>query len=325
MSSQTLPSAENLAPFPLKLDRLPILTGSDNYRRWVGSWEISFAAMGLLKYLTGAIPEKSKANDYGRWEQANNQLRGLLLGAVDEPLQTIVIDALTAKEAWDQLKARFDRETTNSTIFLLKNATNLSLRDGESIPEYLTKFNDSWNRLRNRSQASETTLAKAFKDLTSSDDVKGAFLLSSLPKSMENIVDNLVTKEVINYEGVSAKLLDVSANRTEPSADNKAYSAENHSVKECSWCKSLKYKYEGNLYTECRILKAHQQKRKEKKNSAKTAQSTSDDHTEHCDTAFLAKFSSNSSCPNWIFDTGASAHMTGCSHDFETLTPLQNH
>ncbi|KAI1005585.1 hypothetical protein K3495_g2633, partial [Podosphaera aphanis] len=281
MSSQTLPSAENLAPFPLKLDRLPILTGSDNYRRWVGSWEISFAAMGLLKYLTGAIPEKSKANDYGRWEQANNQLRGLLLGAVDEPLQTIVIDVLTAKEAWDQLKARFDRETTNSTIFLLKNVTNLSLRDGESIPEYLTKFNDSWNRLRNRSQASETTLAKAFKDLTSSDDVKGAFLLSSLPKSMENIVENLVTKEVINYEG--------------------------------------------HLYTECRKLKAHQQKRKEKKNSAKTAQSTSDDHTEHCDTAFLAKFSSNSSCPNWIFDTGASAHMTGCSHDFETLTPLQNH
>ncbi|KAI0993196.1 hypothetical protein K3495_g14988, partial [Podosphaera aphanis] len=329
MSTQPFQSNDNLAPVALKLDRLPILTGSENYRRWAGSWEISFDAMGLLKYLTEEVPVKSEtvSVQYSKWEHANKQLRGLLLSAVDEPLQVVVIDSPTAKEAWDQLKSRFDRETANSTISLLKAVTNLSLRDGEDISEFLTTFNNAWNRLRNRSLASTTPLAKAFKDLTSSDDAKGAFLLSSLPESMENVVDNLATKEIISFDGVSAKLMDISANRKTPNVDGKAYSSTKQEVKECSWCKSRKYKYEGHLFTECRKLKAHQQKKKDKKSAAKIAQSstTAEQETEIFDTAFVADSSTHSSYARWIFDTGASAHMTGCSHDFETLTPLQNH
>ncbi|KAI0997944.1 hypothetical protein K3495_g10247 [Podosphaera aphanis] len=120
--------------------------------------------------------------------------------------------------------------------------------------------------------------------------------------------------------------MDISANRKTPNVDEKAYSSTKQDVKECSWCKIRKFKYEEHLFTECRKLKAYQQKKKDKKNAAKTAQSSAiDKHSDLCDTAFMARPYTQSLCPSWIFDTGASAHMTGCSHDFETLTPLQNY
>ncbi|KHJ33812.1 hypothetical protein EV44_g3241 [Erysiphe necator] len=276
-TNQLSTSTNSLA---LKFDRLPILTGSENYRRWAGSWEIASDAMGLLEVLTGEMPKPEQSSEnFKIWKNANKQLRGAILNAVDETLQTVVIDHQTAKEAWDQFKSRYDRETSNSTIDLLKSITNLSLKDGDDISDYLTLFNDSWNRLRNQSSSAKTPLAKAFQDLTSSEDAKGAFLLSSLPKSMKNVVDNPVTKELVSYGDVSAKLLDVSVNRKSSSTDDKAYNANKLEKKECSWCKARKYRFEGHLDTEYRKLKASQQKKKENK-VANAAQASKSDNSD---------------------------------------------
>ncbi|WP_407582189.1 hypothetical protein, partial [Escherichia coli] len=37
------------------------------------------------------------------------------------------------------------------------------------------------------------------------------------------------------------------------------------------------------------------------------------------DTSFKASHLQLSTSQNWILDTGASTHMTGCKHDFEKL------
>ncbi|KAI0994280.1 hypothetical protein K3495_g13902 [Podosphaera aphanis] len=147
-SASETPFSTNTNSFSnfVKFDKLPVLTGSDNYRRWAGSWQIAFDSM-------------------------------VILDAVDENLQTFVIDHPTAKETWGKLQQRFDRKTPSSTISLLKNITNLSLQEGESISDFLIVFNDTWNRLRNRSSSAKTPLAQTFRDLTHSDDAKGAFLL----------------------------------------------------------------------------------------------------------------------------------------------------
>ena len=214
-------------PMSIKLERLPILTGRDDYRTWAGSWEIAFDSMGLLEILIEDAPSGFSKNsaECKTWNLGNKQVRGALLGAVDESLRTIIIDHQTAKEAWEHLKSRFDRETSSSTISLLKAITSLSLKEGDDIPEFLTIFNDAWNRLRNRS-SSKSSLAKAFRDLTFSGDVKGAFLMSSLPESMDNVIDNLVTKEMVSYEDASAKLLDISASKNSTNFSEKAYFAD---------------------------------------------------------------------------------------------------
>lgn len=109
-SQSTIGQTIGQTPVQLKLDRLLLLTGGNNYHRWVGSWEITFDVMGLLEFLTKTTPIKSEAqtDEFEKWHNANKQLRGLLLNAVDELLQTVVIDCQSAKEAWDQLKAQFN-------------------------------------------------------------------------------------------------------------------------------------------------------------------------------------------------------------------------
>ncbi|KAI0993867.1 hypothetical protein K3495_g14317 [Podosphaera aphanis] len=116
----------------------------------------------------------------------------------------------------------------------------------------------------------------------------------------------------------------MSENRQNKVPDDKAYNVAKPDEKECSFCRARKYKYHGHLFSECRKLKAHKQKKKEKQSNAKVAQeAASNDKNssdeEIIDTAFVAKDLSSSA---WIFDTGASAHMTGCHADFCSFTPL---
>ena len=117
---------------------------------------------------------------------------------------------------------------------------------------------------------------------------------------------------ITTYNGVSSKLLDMLANRKATNLDDKAYQVARQEIEECSWCKSRKYKYEGHNFKECCKLKAHKQKKTDRKNAAQIAHSSATAESEHqiYDTAFAAQFQTSSSHPEWIFDTGASAHMT---------------
>ncbi|KAI1004075.1 hypothetical protein K3495_g4137 [Podosphaera aphanis] len=82
----------------------------------------------------------------------------------------------------------------------------------------------------------------------------------------------------------------------------------------------------GHLYTECRKLKASQQKKKEKK-AANAAQASkfhddSDSIRNFHNTSFMAVKIPSPTSQDWIFDTGASAHMTRCRHDFKNFKYL---
>ena len=89
----------------MKFDRMSLLTGKNNYRRWAGSWQIAFDSLGLWEIITGESPEppSSQENDHKIWKAANKHLRAVLLNAVDEDLQSFVIDNPTPKYAWEAL------------------------------------------------------------------------------------------------------------------------------------------------------------------------------------------------------------------------------
>jgi hypothetical protein len=191
----------------------------------------------------------------------------------------------------------------------------------------------------------DNKLAKALHTVTQSDEAKAAFLLCSLPSSMENVIDNLQTKTNLTYSEVFGRLLDLGAGKS-TDGDDKAYrsfagptGSGNGNGKECTWCKSKKDTYQGHLYSECRKLKAHQKKKKEKKEKEATAKQTSEvteatafktsEDTEATAfktseiteaTAFMA--STNQTSKTWIFDTAASSHMTS---DKNTMTDIRKH
>ena len=66
-------------------------------------------------------------------------------------------------------------------------------------------------------------MAKTLQALTACNETKAAYLLVSLPPSMDNIVDNLQTQETIVYEDGRAKLLDLCAIRTVTGNSKTAY------------------------------------------------------------------------------------------------------
>ena len=124
-----------------------------------------------------------------------------------------------------------------------------------------------------------------------SPEAKASLLLRSLPQSMNNIVDNLQTKEDLTHDHVYNKLLDLKIPTAVSSADNKAYKSADikgkgkvpqrelprnrpmAAPKECTfWKKHFPTaRNEGHTWNKCLKLKAANLKSKEKKavNTAK--------------------------------------------------------
>lgn len=64
-----------------------------------------------------------------------------------------------------------------------------------------------------------------FKLVFKSPEAKAARLLRSLPKSINNIIDSLQTKEDLTYDYVYQRLLDLKSSSAVDSADNKVYNS----------------------------------------------------------------------------------------------------
>ncbi|KAG0125085.1 hypothetical protein HOY82DRAFT_617116 [Tuber indicum] len=74
-------------------------------------------------------------------------------------------------------------------------------------------------------RTSDKQIAKDLRQMTSSDGIKAALLLTSLPASMNPIVDNIQTQGDMSYAQIKAKLMDI---RSKPSSElDKAYYKDN--------------------------------------------------------------------------------------------------
>jgi hypothetical protein len=139
-------------------------------------------------------------------------------------------------------------------------------------------------------QKSDTfKLPHAFKSVFESVESKAALLLYTLPQPMENIIDNLQTKEGLTYGQVYQKLVNLSTS-DEKHNEDKAYKAtekkrkSNYSAdtKECTYCKKHypNSKSIGHTWNECHRLKADKEKKSEKGNEKEKVDETAKITTE---------------------------------------------
>ena len=130
-------------------------------------------------------------------------------------------------------------------------------------------FHNDWIRLKDRSQQGKEELSKTLQALTASSEAKAAFLLVSLPSLMDNIVDNLRTKERVTYEDVRAKPLDLSANKAIAGNSKTIYRIQKspktigNEEKDCTWCRKRKMRSQGHTWNERGKLKARNAMQKE--------------------------------------------------------------
>ena len=194
----------------------------------------------------------------------------------------------TPPKIWTALQDKFARENTSSFFDQLNSVFDTKYDILDVLSDHINKYDTLWNQLHLRcSTASSTdryTLPFVFQTVFESPEAKAAILLHSLPESMNNIVDNLQTKEDLTYDHVYNKLMDLKIPTAVNFADNKAYQTADVKgkgkelrrepsrkgptalPKECSYCKKHypTARSDGHTWNECVKNKAANLKNKEK-------------------------------------------------------------
>jgi transposase InsO family protein len=325
-----------------KLDRLPKLTGPENYQQWREASEHVLQVFGCWDIVNGTEEQpKDKFDKDGNLEN-EDEIEGFkdryqytsafYLETIDPTWLTVLTTYRTPSAIWKALQDKFARENTTSFYNHLSGLLNLRMESKSKATEHLTQFDSNWNRLQHRcSTAKESDTFKlphAFKSVFDSLEAKAALLLYTLPPSMENIVDNLQTKEGLTYDQVYQKLMNLST--SDKHDEDKAYKAtekkrkSNYSAdrdtKECTYCKKHypNSKSIGHTWNECHKLKADKEKKsdKGKEKVDETAKITTEASSSSLETVGLHSsadsFPTSSTPPStrWVLDTAASSHMT---------------
>lgn len=380
--------------FQFKLDpsSLPKLSArGDNFPEYRSAWTIAFRYAGLWPVISKKKPrptlpanadaaaQAAHETAAEQWEMDDDKAMVMILSSVHNDHTLAVANCESSSAAWAYLTNRFDRDTSNSSILLFRSLTNLRYRDGDDLRLHLDEFHQRWTRISKRTSTSNQAVAVGMRTMFQSDEVKGSFFLATLPETMDNVIDNLSTRNITAFQDIEPKILDISEKFSLDVADasTSAYAAKQTTIRrqgnsqptECSWCRKHNMTFVGHVYTNCNELRKH--KENQQKASQRTVQSrgkpnpgrtqkrakannagiidldtSSDDGTEvnafvaGADTIFSSSiFNQNNKRlrdevsahaaslprptqtdpPVWLFDTGASRHMSGCLDDFVEL------
>ena len=200
------------------------------------------------------------------------------------------------------------------------------------MKDHIVDFESKWTSLASRTNQSAVTdtnkLAFALKPFFQSSEIKASLLLGSLPDTMNNIVENLQTKDNLTYELAYNHLMDLrSSSDPNLSSTETAYKAANQlsktysqsRAKVCTYCQK-----KGHLWGECRARKRKEKEEKKEKQKKESSKKKSSEQakvgdSDESETALTVhpspSLSFGLSASTWVLDSGATSHMTsdpGC-------------
>jgi len=274
-------SSKNSVAPNYKLRLIPKLTRIENYHAWK---EISQYVLELFTCWNIVLGEET-IDHYAEDDNDNfidrPQYAATYFSQTVESQWLILLATHKAPpKIWTGLEDIFARGSTSSFFDQPNSVFDTKYDILDLLSNHINKYDILWNRLYLRCSTTSSThrytLPFVFQTVFESPQAKAAFLLGSLPESMNNIVDNLQTKEDLTYDHVYNKLMDLKIPTAIHSADNKAYKTADvkgkgkelrreHSrkgptalPKECSYCKKhyLTARSDGHTWNEGVKLKA---------------------------------------------------------------------
>jgi len=206
----------------LNIPQIEKLHGATNYHTWRSISTTFLDIMGVWDVVMGKTP-KPDGNDTAAeasWVRLSQCAKGFILLNIDRGLMPLISNASDAPTAWAKLEEKFHRKIKTSLHSLLKNIVTLSCRNKREIAALIEKYDELWQRLLERTYAatsrsrdansgSKDTLEAVLLPLANSEVAKGAFFVTSLPTTLDNVVDNLTTKQSATYNEVCTRLLDL--------------------------------------------------------------------------------------------------------------------
>lgn len=254
------------------------------------------------------------------WRYRHSLSRAFILFNVDSTITPQITCYTNSWDMWKTLNDLFDRKNEYSLHALVKSLVGIKCNSTSSISDHIAKYNELWSRLIERTVETHDddpdSLEAALRPLAKSTKAKGSLFLTTLPSELDNIVDNLKTKQHLTYDDVCQRLMELSIASTsieDPQAFfGKERKERKNSIRECSYCKSNKRWFKGHTIQNCRNKK--REERDEDGSKANLVESDENDN----EVAYPASTSRDNEW-KWIFDTGATSHMTGNKAAFDSL------
>ena len=316
------------------------LQGAANFHAWRGIAKTFLMVMDVWEIVNGETrkPALEKATDRAKWMRKAVRAQAFLLSNIDESLTPLIALAEDAHQSWTILEDKFDRKTVTNLHSLLKSIFNLKCTNKREVAAHITRFDEMWQRFTVRTRTSGSTepdskdesLETLLKPLAESDRAKGAFFLTSLPTSLDYVVENITTKPSVTYTDICNKLLDMfPAGSNTATASNSAFATTDGTTdrgkrkgkgsdKVCTYCKSKGRRGLGHLISEC-----YTKQRDDGKHVAAAAMDSKPAETlrEDSNYAFTAGWPKTPISDRWIFDSAATSHMTPNRAGVENARP----
>ncbi|CAH9091137.1 unnamed protein product [Cuscuta epithymum] len=126
----------------------PIKLTSSNFPVWKCQVHAALIGLGLDGYCDGTIPVPDQFSDaaktsvnpcYMIWYRQDKTILSALLGSCSDTIQPLISSVSTAKQAWDKLALTF-ASTSRGRIISLKTTLARTTKGNRSIVDYLTEM-----------------------------------------------------------------------------------------------------------------------------------------------------------------------------------------
>ena len=148
-----------------------------NYSIWKPMMEDVLYCKDLHEPIEGDRVKPSDLLDRD-WEKLNRKTIRCIRQCIDVSVFHHVSQETNAEALWEKLKSLYERKTTQNKAFIARKLVNLKLKEGNSIAEHLSEFQDLVNQM-------------GTMKLVGDDELQVLLLLSSLPDRWETLVVSL--------------------------------------------------------------------------------------------------------------------------------------
>src|SRR5215472_6164125 len=214
------------------------LEGSSNYRTWKFSMKMVLMAKELWDIVSGAEVKPDGEKQGAAWEKRAQKALAIISLSLTPTEQQHIIDCTSPNEAWDILEKLYEGKGRNRKFMLLAELFGLSMEKlDDKMSEYLRSVKEKVSKLA----AIGTTI---------DDDIKLGIILNGLPQKYRYLVVALEQQTKIDFDELSARLMEEAARHGQSGSESLAYKAMrrgNISLR-CFYCGEL-----GHMRDECKV------------------------------------------------------------------------
>lgn len=289
-------------------------------------WKLKMKAILRKDGCLAAISARPATyTDDDKWnEMDGNAMANLHLALADGVLSSIE-EKKTAKEIWDHLAKLYEAKSLHNKIFLKRKLYTLRMGESTSVTEHINTLNTLFSQLTSLSYKVES-------------QERAELLLQSLPDSYDQLIINLtnnVSTDSLVFDDVAAAFLEEESWRKSKedrrensqiealtvmrgrSMEHGSSGSHKHGRSKSRSKKTFKCYHcgkKGNLKKDCWELK--------NSNPQGNVANTSDNGIALCCEAAISSENRRRFADIWLFDSGATYHMTSRREWFHHYEPI---